>query len=193
MFADGTDHRCSDAPEGWDDLDTEEINRRRAAYAVRVFTNVRDRIGELVDAWAEGRDDNFRAAFENAGENTSIFGSAQEAVDELFAALFYVELRTKDDKLACPRASTWIVQTHPCPEEVESPFASYSLELILANLEGMRAAFRGTANEGEDGVGFDDFLRAEMQQSLPIPCKATSMLYRCDSSFRAPTSRTRDI
>jgi hypothetical protein len=96
----------------------------------------------------------FAPTWKGAGSGSS-YANAQAAVDELFAAMFYVELRVKDRKLAVPVGLHVDCANEVCPDQVESVFAQRSREQILANLEAARAILTG--GEGE---GFDDMLAA---------------------------------
>ena len=79
-------------------------------------------------------------------------GSSPETLDELFAALFYVDTMTKDRKLAQPLGMT-DCDDATCPEDVEQLLSGTGAASIAANLRGFRVAFTGA-----DGDGFDDLL-----------------------------------
>ncbi|HYD47003.1 MAG TPA: imelysin family protein [Terriglobales bacterium] len=132
-----------------------EVNLRRAEYAASAAADVQRRAVELRDAW-EPAGGNFAGQLANAGRSGSIYDSAQEAIDEVFAAIFYVELIVKDRKLALPAGLDPDCMANACPELAESRFADASREQILRNLQTAQRIFLGDAA----GVGFDDFLRA---------------------------------
>ena len=99
---------------------------------------------------------NFVAELASAGTADSVYETERMAADELFASMFYLDLVTKDDKLAVPAGIDPSCTKDTCPESVESRWAGFSREEVRANLEGFRALFTG----GTDGLGFDDWLVA---------------------------------
>jgi predicted lipoprotein len=138
-----------------------EVPVRRAAYAARAAAEVSARAVELRDDW-EPAGGNFAGQVSNAGSGDSIYESAQEAIDAVFAALFYVELRVKDRKLAVPAGLDPECSSSTCPEQQESRWADASREHLMANLVISERVFLGHAA----GVGFDDFLRARGADDL---------------------------
>ena len=145
-----------------------DVARRRAAYAAGAAADVAARAVQLRQAW-EPAAGNFAAQLATAGQSGSLYPTAQSAVDDVFAGLFYVELVVKDEKLAAPAGIVPDCTTDVCPDLVESPWADVSKQQILANLAVARRVLLG----GETAVatGFDDFLRARGAAAL-----ATTML-----------------
>lgn len=143
----------------WDALSADEITNRRAAYAQAAAAKVAADAQTLLDAWKDG----FTTDLTGAGSSGSSFSTAQAAIDELFAALYYIELHGKDRKLAIPAGIHASCASTPCgPEQVESPWAKASRDHLRQNLAGVRALFYGTLdpNATNSAVGFDDFLNA---------------------------------
>ena len=159
LFVVGPDNACPvQVPinqEGtWDALGESEVDRRRAAFAAVLASGVAGRAHELVEAWSpEGAD--FRGTLAAAGEDGSAFVDLTQAMDELFAALFYLDLDLKDRKLAQP-LGLLDCSTPTCPEALESPLADHALPNMRANLEGGRLLYRG--GDDEEDVGLDDFV-----------------------------------
>ena len=143
----------------WAALSAEEIARRRAAYAQVVAGRVVADAGRLVDAWDPAKG-NFLAELASAGKEGSDFRSTADAVDEVFAAMFYADLELKDMKLAEPSGLSPACTTETCPEKLESRWAKHSKENVVANLQGLRALFTGGAPGDEAKQGFDDHLAA---------------------------------
>lgn len=141
---------------GWQSMSRTEKRRRRAAYAETVAADVATRADALVAAWAPEQQD-FLGKLAAAGTDASPYTTAQTALDEILAGLFYVELTTKDAKLAVPAGLSSRCGSPPCPEYLESTWAQQSKENIIANLRALQRAHRG-GDELDSGIGFDDFL-----------------------------------
>ncbi len=160
LFRDDADNACPAAASinsngTWAAIGANEITRRRATYARVLADDVLLKATALEAAWASG----FAAELRGAGAGSALFPSAQQGLDELYAALFFIELKTKDRKLAVPAGIHIDCATDVCPDLTESPFARLSVAHIERNLRGARAIFTGINDVGEDGAGFDDLLR----------------------------------
>lgn len=140
----------------------------RARYAARAAADVHRRAGELVAAWDAGQE-NFAAQLIDAGSPDSMFESAAVALDELFRALYYIELQVKDRKLAVPAGLHPDCLATSCPELQESRWADASKEHLLANLIAAQRVFLGGTAAG---VGFDDFLHAVGASDLAVEMTA---------------------
>lgn len=132
-----------------------DLEQRRADYAAVVATDLQTRANQLLQAWnpASG---NYVAQLVNAGNGTSIYLSTQQAVNEIYFGIFYLELITKDLKVGAP-----LGVTNPAgsdPNLRESRFANRSKRHIINNLRAFQKLFLGNAPTAPDRVGFDDFL-----------------------------------
>ncbi len=141
-----------------------EIPVRRTRYAALASAEVQRRAVELRNAWEESGE-NFAAQLINAGDAGSPFDSAAVALDEVFRALFYIELQVKDRKLAPPAGLHTDCLANTCPELQESRWADASKEHVLVNLIAARQVFLGGTAAG---VGFDDFLHAVGASELAV-------------------------
>lgn len=139
----------------WAAIDPTEVTARRATYARVVADDVLVKVRALRAAWTTG---GFGDQLKSAGLPGSLLPTAQQALDEVYAALFFVELKMKDRKLAVPAGLHVDCAAEVCPELTESPHARLSLAHIQQNLVGARHVFAGTSDTGVDGVGFDDLL-----------------------------------
>lgn len=152
------------APEGWDALPDGDRLVARCEFARVAAGDLAAQAQLAVDAWDPAAG-NYLAELTGAGQSGSSFDSAQDAVNVVSDAMFYVDSHVKDMKLGEPagivinRCSS--VQT-PCLEELESLYASHSAQNIVANLEGLQMLYTG----GGDGLGFEDFLRAAGARDL---------------------------
>ena len=144
LFRSDNMHACAAGgavASAWAGLDAAEIAARRAAYAAIVSEHVKAKTQALVDAWAAYRD--------------SFVGGGQEALNQVFASLYYIELKVKDRKIAVPAGLSLICSKTSCPELAESRWASLSRRNVAVNIDTFAAVFSGGS-----GVGFDDFLVA---------------------------------
>lgn len=184
LFAPDAGNQCAAQADinksgAWAALGAEEIEKRRAAYAHRLAIHVAAEAQRLVDAW-EAPGDGFLAQLQNAGQSGSEYASAQAALDELFAALYYVELIIKDLKLGKPAGLHVSCTETTCADAVESPWAGTAKENIVANLRAFRALFTGGETPDTPRPGFDDALR-----TLGAGALADEMLADTDAAIAA--------
>lgn len=128
----------------WDALGAGPITEARAAYAAVVVGRLKDDVGALRDAWSGSFGEDFVAG-------TGVYESQQDALDDAFRGLFYIELM-KSEKLAFPLGLRECGAAS-CPEMAESQDADLSARLLQANLEGFAALITPA-----DGVGLADLL-----------------------------------
>lgn len=164
LFVEGEDNACAgpstiNSEGSWAALSAEQVWQRRADYCASASAYLERTATRLRNAWEPSGGD-FRGQLVDAGASGSIYMSPAEALDALYAALFYVELTVKDRKLALPAGLHVDCLEESCPELAESRFAKRSKENIAANLRGFENLLLGRANaDGPDGLGFDDYLR----------------------------------
>jgi predicted lipoprotein len=160
LYVDGVENACPSAASinssgSWDAIGAEELQRRRAVYVRVLADDIVTKTQTLAGAWRDG----FTKELKAAGTTSTLFPTAQQALDEVYAALFYVELITKDRKLAVPAGIHVDCTEDVCPDLTESPVARQSRVHIENNLRGAQLVFLGTSDDGVDGLGFDDLLR----------------------------------
>jgi len=136
------------ADGSWDALGAEGVTRNRAAFAVVLATEVETQGAALRTRWDE---DDFSATLAGDTEPWP-YGDGQTALNAVFDALFYLELLTKDRKLAQPLGLVECSDA-TCPDDVEGLTSGSGGPSVAANLRGFRALFTG----GE-GTGMDDLL-----------------------------------
>ena len=173
LFRADPGHDCppqSTATQSWSTLGEAEVFRRRAAYASKISNALSITAVKLRDAWtAEG---GFASKLSNAGAAGSGFASSQEAVNQLYAAMFYADGQIKDAKLGDPAGITPRCTKELCPEYLESPWAGVAKENLVANLQMLRRVLMG-ADDGST-PGFDDALTAAGAASLAAEIDAAS-------------------
>ncbi len=159
VFAEATQNSCSDMSRiNTDGLWTEVVPvllERRAAYAKTAAQMVQDDADALVARW-EGAD-GFLLEFTT--EDGSVYRSAQEGLNAISDALFYLDKETKDMKIADPAGLRECASG--CEEGREFSAAPASLGSVAQNLRGFRAVFTGG-----DELGFDDLLDMLDQDAL---------------------------
>ncbi|MEY3213717.1 MAG: hypothetical protein RIT28_4198 [Pseudomonadota bacterium] len=136
------------ADGAWEALGADEVARRRVAYARVLTAGV---LTALDDAQARFVDDGFSKALALDDPSTP-YESEQQALNAVYDALFYLEIRTKDKKLATPLGLRDCGETI-CPDDVEHLPSGFGGPAIAANLAGFRALYTG-----QDGAGVDDLL-----------------------------------
>ncbi len=186
LFHDGPDNQCPsqvtiNQSGAWAALSAQERAQRRADYAAAAAVHLAADAKALVDAWEPTAGD-FLGTLSTAGESGSPFETAQQAVDELFAAMFYLDLTTKDVKLAVPAGISPDCDAVTCPDDVESPWSGHSKENITANLRAFRRLLVG-GETPEAGIGFDDFL-----VELGAEALSTAMIEKTDAALTAVAS-----
>lgn len=132
----------------WEALGQDEVARRRVDYARVLTAGV---LTALDDAQARFVEDGFSEALALNDPNTP-YESEQQALNAVYDALFYLEIRTKDKKLATPLGLRDCGET-VCPDDVEHLPSGFAGPAIAANLAGFRALYTG-----HDGAGVDDLL-----------------------------------
>jgi hypothetical protein len=79
------------------------------------------------------------------------------ALDDVFRAMFYVDLHTKDLKLGDALGLGETCTTGPCPELLESPYGGIAAGAIAGNLAGLREMVLGGPDPAT-AAGFNDLL-----------------------------------
>lgn len=159
LFHTGPDNDCPsqvaiNADGTWAALQADELNRRRATYAAVVAGGIAAEAESLRAAW-EPTEDDFAGQLAGAGAEGSPYGSAREALEQVFHGMFYLDKVTKDLKLAVPTGlSPDCPSAQGCPADLEARWAGFARESLAANLKAGRALFTG----GGAGPGFADLL-----------------------------------
>ncbi|HCH66162.1 MAG: hypothetical protein CL927_20560 [Deltaproteobacteria bacterium] len=154
----------------WAALGPAAIESARIAYARTLTEHLSDNASALLTAWSPSGGD-FSGALSSPASRTP-YEDDQEALNAVFSGLFYLELTTKDRKLAQPLGYIECMET-ACPELAEHPISGASVVAIAANLRGFRLMFTG----GE-GFGADDLLDRLGHADL-----ATEILLQTDTAI----------
>jgi len=152
LFA-GVENACPsqvdiNADGTWDALASEGVDASRAAFAHELVRNVIATTEALLLEWEDG----FADTLATAAEGNAVYSDAQEGLNAVYDALFYLETQTKDRKLAKPLGLSGCSQA-TCIDDVEGLSAGDSVARIENNLIGFRVLF-----SGGEGHGIDDLL-----------------------------------
>lgn len=128
---------------------------RRAEYALVLARDIAIEARALFQQWSPSGQ-NFSMQLAQAGQGGSVYSSAQQAVNEVYFALFYLELITKDLKVALPLGIN--SPSGPQPESAESAFARRDVRNILVNLRTAQRFILGNRPNESAAIGFDDML-----------------------------------
>lgn len=170
LFTDSLEHTCAStvsATEDWNSRPEEERIAARAGYIRIAAGDIVNQTERVLALW-DGSEGDFLAELTDPESDTSRFSDAQDAVNAVSDALFYVEKQAKDVKLAQPLG---LIDNScggdPCPEDVESPFSANSRDNIRHNLAAFQRLFLGgEPGPGEGGLGFDDYLEALGEENI---------------------------
>jgi predicted lipoprotein len=176
-------HTCATTPAGWDALGA-ALPRARCRLALALAADVATSAAALATAWRPDGG-NYVAVLARAGQSGSSITTAQEGVNRVSDAMFYVDRMVKDMKLA--EAAGIAVNAcgtvdAPCEREVELRYADRATWAIRINLGALREAFTGVT-PAASGPGFDDFLAA-----VGHPEVAERMLGKLDAAIAAASA-----
>jgi len=155
LFYEGLDTECapgSPAHATWPALTATQLQTRKRAYAAVAAADVRARATGLAAAWDPSAG-NFVEIMRSAGSGSAVYRTAQDAIQSVGVALFYLDTMVKDDKLTMPLDAGC-----SSAECLESRHAALSKSNVRANLDGFRRILEG-CDVGYGGLGFDDLLR----------------------------------
>jgi len=162
LFHQGADNGCPadstiNTTGAWSALTPDELKARKRAYAKATAADILVHARALVFAWERDKG-NFIQQLVSAGQGSQTFATQQAAVNAVSDGLFYVEVVSKDRKLAQPLGLKNCTKTL-CLESLESPWADQGKDHLRQNLIGFRALFVGGSG-GQEGLGFDDLLKS---------------------------------
>jgi predicted lipoprotein len=144
----------------WEALGDEGVLQNRADYALVVSQNIMVNTDSIAQGW-DSEGGNFAAHLTVSTED-SPYSDETEALNAVYDALFYLETKTKDRKLALPLGLRDCT-TETCLEDIEGLESGNSLNALRANLLGFKTLF-----SGGDEVGIDDLLTDMGHEDLSI-------------------------
>ena len=161
LFKTGTDSACPDQARIvrdnlWGNFinESETYTSTRWAYADAIIADIEDRAQMLASNWQGS----FGEAFERA---ESPFSAEQDALNQLFAAIFYVDLSVKDRKLGGPTGVHMSCLEETCPEMIEHRASGFGRAALIANLESFISVLQGTVQRDVESFGLSALLAQE--------------------------------
>ncbi len=144
-------------------------NASYSQYCLDVIQKIKQETNALVSAWTS-----FRATFiaSTGNESTSMFSMLVNDFCQDWE-------EAKAAKLGIPLGKYSLgIQR---PEYIEARYSGYSLPILKASLKSIAEIYSGIGANGQDGVGFDDYLIALNKESLNSVIK--DKFREIDSSF----------
>ncbi len=166
LFAPDFENACPrpasiNADGTWAQLSEAQIQTRRAEYAKVVADHIVDVITDVEQKW----ESTFGPAMKEGSGDA--FDSTRDSLNAMFAGLFYIELISKDRKLAQPAGLHINCTTEVCPDDVEHSISGISMAALAANLAQAEDIYFG---RGEDAPAFDDLVadagREDLNESM---------------------------
>ncbi|HEX5036901.1 MAG TPA: imelysin family protein [bacterium] len=130
------------------------LDAKRCSYAAAVARDAAQNAAALREAWApEGG--NFGAQLIQAGQGSAVFATSQDLLNVLVNQMLTVVELLKDADLGKPlgKKSGGVLM----PDLRQSPFSEFSIQDMLANMEGVRELYLGSAA----GQGVRDIAAAQ--------------------------------
>ncbi|MEW6993230.1 imelysin family protein [Colwelliaceae bacterium MEBiC 14330] len=166
LFNETLTHTCtgSVAPDSWDNQTEQYRKVARCEYATEVAKDVADNAQQLLTQWL-GDDgvSGYAQTLKSAGIDDNEFATDHDAVNKISDAIFYLDLFTKDGKLAEPLGIfANECGSQACPEVVESTYSQHSIDNIINNLQALKEFMQGQITDEnsliEEATGFRDYL-----------------------------------
>ncbi len=162
LFQQELENECSslvdiNASGTWLALSESEIRERRASFAVVISNKLVEDAAQVLNEWEE-TGLNFVAKFNNAGTDKTVYSTSAKAVNAVYDALFYIDSKVKDKKLALPFSLGSSSGSALNANSLELSYSRLSRKSVIANLKTLRFIFQGGSSAAE--YGFDDLLVA---------------------------------
>lgn len=166
LFNETLTHTCtgSVAPDSWDNQTEQYRKVARCEYATEVAKDVADNAQQLMTKWlGEDGVSGYAQILKSAGNDDNEFATDHDAVNKISDAIFYLDLFTKDGKLAEPLGIfANECGSQACPEVVESKYSQHSIKNIINNLQALKEFMQGQVADDtsliEGAIGFRDYL-----------------------------------
>jgi len=159
LYNDSLDHSCTNEVPilaTWPDLSDQEKRIARCGFATEVANDIVTSANSLNDQW-----DSYSETLKAAGEVNNEFADVHDGVNAVSDALFYIDSMVKDSKIGMPLglfSNDCGGVGSVCVENVESPLSDQSVSHLLQNLKAFQQIFTGQGADGENTLGFDDYL-----------------------------------
>ncbi|MFK7989218.1 MAG: imelysin family protein [Sandaracinaceae bacterium] len=166
LFNESRENTCStvspiNADGIWAGFTAEEIQSRRAVYAATAAGLVATQASALLTDW----ETRFAGELESAGDTSTVFDTAQAALNDLAGAMLYLDNEARDMKLGEPAGISGC-PTAVCPEALELPLAARSREAVTENVRAFSLLYHGGAPDDPMSLGLHDLLLDLGQDTL---------------------------
>ncbi|MGK0362136.1 MAG: putative lipoprotein, partial [Bradymonadia bacterium] len=131
----------------WNGMDADGVQAARATYAVAVGGQLVRDIDALSAEWTS-----YKTELITAGNGSTLYASRQDAYNDVFAAIFYLDIMVKDAKVGDVVGITAGCAEDRCPENAESEWLGRDGRNVLENLRGAELVLFGTG--ADDSKGF---------------------------------------
>jgi predicted lipoprotein len=156
----------------WSALGESGIRQNRAQFAKVLGEGVLEQASNLKTIWAISGG-NYSLLL-TASTADSPYESRDQALNAIYDSLFYLEVITKDRKLAQPLGFR-DCSTELCLEDLEGLTSGTTILSITSNIRGFRSLF-----SGGDGFGMDDLLvelgHGDLSEQILIDIENTLLL-----------------
>lgn len=151
LFVSTSDNACPinaqiNTSGAWNADDEAGIASKRATHAASLARDLVASAKALEAAWSPTSGD-FRGEVADAGQR-SVYATAQEALNSLSDAIFYLDKEVKDAKVGTP-LGYFDCSTDICPEAFESRLSARSKANLEANVRAFRRVFSGADTTAE--------------------------------------------
>jgi len=157
----------------WSALSESEIYQRRAGFAVVISKKITEDAVQVLNEW-ESSGLNFVAKLNDAGTDKTVYSTSAKAVNAVYDALFYLDSKVKDKKVALPFALGSSAGSNLSPNSLELSYSRLSRKSVIANLKTFRSVFQGGSSTND--YGLDDLLIANNASNT-----ATEILQKLNS------------
>lgn len=169
LYYTGSENHCApnfkpNSDGSWKAMSSDDLKSRRFALLKLVSARLKKDSQTLWEAWDPAKG-NFGKHLKTAGQAGSVYPSERDALNDVMAALFYLDLESKDRKLAIPAGMTSSCSGDACLDRLESRWAKIGKANLLGNLQGFIQMMEGNL-EGKAGEGFMKRLETAKHGSL---------------------------
>lgn len=164
--------------EGNDAIISKFSNENRGKYATRIAEDIREKVNTVRTGWETYRSSFIANSGTDAGSSTSVLYN--EFVKSFEAA--------KNFKVQLP-AGQRAGQTSAEPTRVEAFYSGKSLIFLEAHLTTIQRIWEGKSVNGQDGIGFEEYLTSVEGGSDLIAHTRTQLTAVQQAKGRVPTGR----
>ena len=126
----------------WDKVSKADLLIKRGQYMVELIGYLESVTVKILNKWKEG-DSAFINNFKNLGKGKSIYATSNIAMDDFYAGIFYLDKKTKDEKLGKVLGKLNGCSGTDCYKSREFNISNSSLKAIELNVKSLKEIFEG--------------------------------------------------